>query len=305
MNKKQNKGGRNPKIDPAVYRYYVRFNSKEHERFLRMFERSGMAHPSVFIKAQFFGETFHVVTFDKGLHEYYTKLSDFHAQFRRVAHELALRYVSVDGDVPLLGECKAFPLVSLSRQFFRQLTLALDTGKRIDHVPGILSHPFRDSGMCGDVTPVIVDGSIRHRVLDGDLPRSGGCLDRAHHVVTSGGERPVFGIRAVAVLAACPFPRVQAIVEPAAITEVLLKVIDGNDTHLTREAVIDFLQDVILGFLDQLFNVVCIHSRLFRHGGIECHFTEVVSIFVHLLGAYPELDLLHRNNSWFALEIEH
>ena len=86
MNKKQNKGGRNPKIDPAVYRYYVRFNSKEHERFLHMFERLGMAHPSVFIKSQFFGETFHVVTFDKGLHEYYTKLSDFHAQFRMVGN---------------------------------------------------------------------------------------------------------------------------------------------------------------------------------------------------------------------------
>ena len=38
MNKKQNKGGRNPKIDPAVYRYYVRFNSKEHEQFLHMFD---------------------------------------------------------------------------------------------------------------------------------------------------------------------------------------------------------------------------------------------------------------------------
>ncbi len=64
----------------------MRFNSKEHERFLHMFERSGMAHPSVFIKAQFFGETFHVVTFDKGLYEYYTKLSDFHAQFRMVGN---------------------------------------------------------------------------------------------------------------------------------------------------------------------------------------------------------------------------
>ena len=29
---------------------------------------------------------FHVVTFDKGLHEYYTKLSDFHAQFRMVGN---------------------------------------------------------------------------------------------------------------------------------------------------------------------------------------------------------------------------
>lgn len=45
-----------------------------------------MTSKSSFIKAQFFGETFHVVTFDKGLHEYYTKLSNFHAQFRMVGN---------------------------------------------------------------------------------------------------------------------------------------------------------------------------------------------------------------------------
>jgi hypothetical protein len=51
-----------------------------------MYDRSGMTSKSSFIKAQFFGETFHVVTFDKGQHEYYTKLSDFHAQFRMVGN---------------------------------------------------------------------------------------------------------------------------------------------------------------------------------------------------------------------------
>ena len=86
MNKKQNKGGRNPKADPATNRYSVNFNSQEHMRFLKMYDRSGMTSKSSFIKAQFFGETFHVVTFDKGLHEYYTKLSDFHAQFRMVGN---------------------------------------------------------------------------------------------------------------------------------------------------------------------------------------------------------------------------
>ena len=45
-----------------------------------------MTSKSSFIKAQFFGETFRVVTFDKGLHEYYAKLSDFHAQFRMVGN---------------------------------------------------------------------------------------------------------------------------------------------------------------------------------------------------------------------------
>ena len=51
-----------------------------------MYDRSGMTNKSAFIKARIFGEPFHVVTFDKSLHEYYTKLSDFHAQFRMVGN---------------------------------------------------------------------------------------------------------------------------------------------------------------------------------------------------------------------------
>ena len=40
--KKRNKGGRNPKLDPAVFRYTVRFSEEEHNRFLSMFEKSGV-----------------------------------------------------------------------------------------------------------------------------------------------------------------------------------------------------------------------------------------------------------------------
>ena len=86
MNNKKNKGGRNPKLDPATNRYSVNFSSEEDMRFLRMFDRSGMTSKSTFIKARIFGEPFHVVTSDKSLHEYYTKLSDFHAQFRMVGN---------------------------------------------------------------------------------------------------------------------------------------------------------------------------------------------------------------------------
>ncbi len=86
MNIQQKKGGRNPKPDPARNRYSVNFTSQEHMRFLEMYDRSGMTSKSAFIKAQFFGETFHVVTFDKGQHEYFAKLSDFHAQFRMVGN---------------------------------------------------------------------------------------------------------------------------------------------------------------------------------------------------------------------------
>ena len=84
MSEKKSKAGRNPKIDPAVFRYTVRFNEKEHNRFLSMFEKSGVYAKSVFIKAHFFGQPFKVMKVDKTLVDYYTKLSDFHAQFRAV-----------------------------------------------------------------------------------------------------------------------------------------------------------------------------------------------------------------------------
>lgn len=86
MNNKKSNGGRNRKLDPATNRYSVNFSNEEDIRFLRMFDRSGMTSKSAFIKARIFGEPFHVVTFDKSLHEYYTKLSDFHAQFRMVGN---------------------------------------------------------------------------------------------------------------------------------------------------------------------------------------------------------------------------
>lgn len=86
MNNKRSNGGRNRKLDPATNRYSVNFSNEEDIRFLRMFDRSGMTSKSAFIKARIFGEPFHVVTFDKSLHEYYAKLSDFHAQFRMVGN---------------------------------------------------------------------------------------------------------------------------------------------------------------------------------------------------------------------------
>ena len=86
MNNKGNRGGRNPKQDPATNRITVNFTSKEYNEFLTKFERSGMSNKATFLKAQFFGQTFHVVTFDKSQHEYYTKLSEFHSQFRMVGN---------------------------------------------------------------------------------------------------------------------------------------------------------------------------------------------------------------------------
>lgn len=84
--KKRNKGGRNPKLDPAVFRYTVRFSEEEHNRFLSMFEKSGVYAKSVFLKAHFFGQPFRVLVTDKTLLDYCTKLSAFHAQYRMVGN---------------------------------------------------------------------------------------------------------------------------------------------------------------------------------------------------------------------------
>ena len=75
-----------------------------------------------------------------------------------------------------------------------------------------------------------------------------------------GSERSVFGIGRMAVLATCPFPRVQPIVKPAPITEVLLEVIDSHDTHLSRQAVANLLDDVVLGSGYEAFYLLCIHG---------------------------------------------
>ena len=51
----------------------------------------------------------------------------------------------------------------------------------------------------------------------------------------------------------------QPVVEPATIAKVLLEVVDGSDAHLAGQPVVDFLDDVILGFHDQFLYVSCIH----------------------------------------------
>ena len=86
MTENKKKTGRNPKKDPAVYRYTVRFNAEEHVRFLSMFDESGAAARSVFIKQQFFSQPFRVIKTDRTLLDYYTKLSSFHAQYRAVGN---------------------------------------------------------------------------------------------------------------------------------------------------------------------------------------------------------------------------
>lgn len=71
-------------MNPKTHCVMVRFDDEEHARFLTMFEQSGEYAKAVFIKARVFGEEFKVIRVDNSFPEYYAKLSDLHAQFRRI-----------------------------------------------------------------------------------------------------------------------------------------------------------------------------------------------------------------------------
>lgn len=82
--KKESKYGRNPKLNPKTHCVMVRFDDVEWNRFLTMYEESNVYAKAVFLKAHFFEQKFKVLKVDKTMLDYYTKLSDFHAQFRGI-----------------------------------------------------------------------------------------------------------------------------------------------------------------------------------------------------------------------------
>ena len=123
--KRRNKGGRNPKLDPAVFRYTVLFETRQELQPLPLHVREvGVYAKSVFLKAHFFGQPFKVLKVDKTLVDYYTKLSDFHAQFRaigtnynQVVKELRLHFSEKKAMALLYKlEQQTVELVKLSRR---------------------------------------------------------------------------------------------------------------------------------------------------------------------------------------------
>ena len=122
--KKKSKYGRNPKLNPKTHCVMVRFDDVEWNRFLTMYEESNVYAKAVFLKAHFFGQKFKVLKVDKTMLDYYTKLSDFHAQFRaigtnynQVVKELRIRFSEKKAMTLLykLEKC-TINLVKLSRQ---------------------------------------------------------------------------------------------------------------------------------------------------------------------------------------------
>ena len=104
--KKKSKYGRNPKLNPKTHCVMVRFDDVEWNKFLTMYEESK------------------VLKVDKTLVDYYTKLSDFHAQFRcigtnynQVVKELRIHFSEKKAMALLykLEKC-TIDLVKLSRE---------------------------------------------------------------------------------------------------------------------------------------------------------------------------------------------
>lgn len=81
---KRRKGGRHPKVKPAVFRYSIRMNVDENDTFLSLFELSGETVKAHFINSCIFNKPIKVVKIDKGMQDYYMRLTTFFGQYRAI-----------------------------------------------------------------------------------------------------------------------------------------------------------------------------------------------------------------------------
>jgi hypothetical protein len=81
---KRRKVGRLPKNDPAVFRYSISLNAVENDKFLSLFEQSRQKVKAHFITSCIFGKPVKVVQIDKGMQDYYMRLTTFYGQFRAI-----------------------------------------------------------------------------------------------------------------------------------------------------------------------------------------------------------------------------
>ena len=81
---RRRKVGRLPKNDPAVFRYTISLNAVQHDKFLSLFEQSRQKVKAHFITSCIFGKPVKVVQIDKGMQDYYMRLTTFYGQFRAI-----------------------------------------------------------------------------------------------------------------------------------------------------------------------------------------------------------------------------
>ncbi|MDR1504359.1 MAG: hypothetical protein LBT43_18075 [Prevotella sp.] len=84
-NPKRRKGGRIPKKDPANRRHIFYLNEVDEAKFMSLFEQSGQSVMAHFITSCIFNKPIKVVKIDKGVQDYYMRLTTFFGQFRGIA----------------------------------------------------------------------------------------------------------------------------------------------------------------------------------------------------------------------------
>ncbi len=82
--KRIRKGGRRPKVDPAVHRYSISLTAEENARFLSLFEQSQMKVMAHFITACIFQRTIRTIKYDKNAIDYHRRLTKLYEQFRAI-----------------------------------------------------------------------------------------------------------------------------------------------------------------------------------------------------------------------------
>lgn len=83
---RKNKGGRIPLTDPAKNRHVFYLNDADEIRFTTLYHESEAKNMSHFITSCIFNNPVKVVRIDKGLHDYYMRLTTFFDQFRGIGH---------------------------------------------------------------------------------------------------------------------------------------------------------------------------------------------------------------------------
>ena len=108
-NGKTRKGvGRKSKSDPAVYRYGIKFNSRENAQFELSFQKSGMVYRARFIKSVLLNKEIKVVRIDKAAMDYYVRLTNFYHQFQAIGNNYNQTVKAVKSN---FGEKRAFALL--------------------------------------------------------------------------------------------------------------------------------------------------------------------------------------------------
>lgn len=78
------KRGRKPKADKQQYRHMIRLNNKDNERFLSLFQQSGLKSKSRFMVDCILNNPVKIVWIDKSAMDFAISLSQFFVQFRAI-----------------------------------------------------------------------------------------------------------------------------------------------------------------------------------------------------------------------------